>query len=182
MKRNSKLRYTVKELTAVVPLDEYLEDCVDIPKFLACCEVCPNYGGSWSCPPHAFDPMERWRRFSRLHLYGRMLVPNDRGQRIEDALRTMEEEKLHVLERMLAWEGTNPGSMALAAGSCTLCEPCARKEGLPCQYPGRMRYSIEALGGDVGLAAQRYLGYPILWIKEGALPEYLMLVGGLLLP
>ena len=36
--------------------------------------------------------------------------------------------------------------------------------------------------GDVGLAAQRYLGYPILWIKEGALPEYLMLVGGLLLP
>jgi hypothetical protein len=45
-----------------------------------------------------------------------------------------------------------------------------------------MRYSIESLGGDVGLTAERYLGQPLLWIKDGILPDYLMLVGALLLP
>ena len=45
-----------------------------------------------------------------------------------------------------------------------------------------MRYSIEALGGNVGLTVTRYLGQKLEWIEEGRLPRYFMLVAGLLIP
>ena len=43
-----------------------------------------------------------------------------------------------------------------------------------------LRYSIEALGGDVEGCLQRYFHMPILWGWNGKAPEYLVLVGGLL--
>ncbi|SBW11744.1 conserved hypothetical protein [uncultured Eubacteriales bacterium] len=178
----SGFRYTIKELEAEAEMDEYRRSCVDVPKFLAFCEACHNYGGAWSCPPFDFNPMERWRRYGRMRLYARMLIPTEPGQAAEAALQALQEEKDAHLERLLEWEAATPSSLALAAGSCTLCTPCARKEGHPCQKPEQMRYSIEALGGDVGLTASRYLGKPLLWIRDGVVPEYLMLVGALLLP
>lgn len=60
------------------------------------------------------------------------------------------------------------------------CEVCLRSSGQPRAHPEQLRYSIEALGGDVGEAAQRYFGKPLLWVHHGEAPEYLMLVGGLL--
>lgn len=174
--------YTVKELEGEAELEEYRRSCVDVPKFLALCAACPNYGGGWSCPPFNFDPMELWQRYGRMRLYARMLIPAEPGQAAEAALQALQEEKDAYLERLLEWEAVTPGSLALAAGSCTLCTPCTRKEGRPCQKPERMRYSIEALGGDVGLTVSRYLGKPLLWIQAGVVPEYLMLVGALLLP
>lgn len=178
----SELYYTVKELEAEVPLGEYLQTCVDVPKFLVFCRACPNYGGAWSCPPFDFDPMELWRRYGRMKLYARMLIPAEPGQEAQAAVRALQAEKDGYLERLLQMEAAAPGSLALAAGSCTLCNPCARKEGRPCQRPERMRYSIEALGGDVGRTASQYLGRDLQWIRAGVVPDYLMLVGALLLP
>lgn len=43
------------------------------------------------------------------------------------------------------------------------------------------RWSIEALGGDVSKTAEQYFNLPMLWIKDGQAPDYLMLAGGLLL-
>ena len=43
-----------------------------------------------------------------------------------------------------------------------------------------MRYSIEALGGNVAETAERYLHKPLLWIEDGRMPDYLTLVCGLL--
>jgi predicted metal-binding protein len=178
----SGFHYTVRELTAEVSLAEYLRDCVDVPRFLSCCKACHNYGAGWSCPPYTFNPMELWNRYARLRIYTRMLIGNESGQTPQSALQALEEEKDVYLHTLLSWESAAPGSLALAAGSCTLCIPCARKNGQPCRKPEQMRYSIESLGGDVGLTALRYLGYPLLWIKDGILPDYLMLVGALLLP
>lgn len=174
--------YTLREFTAQAPLEEYIRDCVDIPRFLSCCQACPHYGAIWSCPPYDFDPMELWQSYAGLRIYGRMLVADEPGQDVAAAMAALKQEKDAYLDTLMAWEEENPGSLALAAGSCNLCLPCSRQQGQPCQKPAQRRYSLESLGGHVALTASRYLGYPLLWIKDGNLPDYLMLIGALLLP
>ena len=72
--------------------------------------------------------------------------------------------------------------MALSAGSCDVCPEgtCTRLQEDPCRNPGMMRYSVEALGGDVGKALKLYFDKEILWGKAGHMPPYFILLGGLL--
>ncbi len=172
--------FRIQRLEAVVPLDEYVKTCVDVPKFLAFCAACPNYEKRWSCPPFVFDPMDIWKRFDRLRLVASVLFPAP-GASVEEAVQALAAEKTLLMHELLAAEIAYPGSLSLSAGSCYLCEECTKGNGTPCCRPEEMRYSIEALGGDVGKSAERYLGKPLLWIKDGVLPEYLSLVAGLLL-
>ena len=57
---------------------------------------------------------------------------------------------------------------------------CKRTEGQPCRFPDKMRYSIESLGGNVGLTISRLMGIELEWMKEGTMPRYFVLVSGLL--
>lgn len=179
---DAEFKYIVRDLTAETPLAEYLRDCVDVGKFLNFCRICPNYGHIWSCPPYDFDPMDIWRQYVRLRLYARMLIPKFLEQDAAAAIAALHREKEEYLNQLLNWESAVPGSLALAAGSCSVCAICAKSEDEPCRKPAKMRYSIESLGGDVGLTARRYFGKPLLWIRDGVIPEYLMLVGALLMP
>lgn len=172
--------YTVQALSVEVPVGDYVQTCVDVEKFLGFCRECGNYGTRWSCPPFDFDPLTLWRRFRILRLSARVLTPQP-GTDIPALLEGMRREKERLLDELLAQEAANAGSLALSAGTCNFCETCTRPEELPCRNPARMRYSIEALGGDVGRTAEQYLHRPLLWIKGDQLPEYLMLVGGLCL-
>ena len=43
-----------------------------------------------------------------------------------------------------------------------------------------MRYSIESLGGNVGLTVSKLMGIELEWVTEGKVPSYFVLVGGLL--
>lgn len=176
----TELAYTVTHLRADVPVADYLAACVDVPRFLAFCRACPSYATRWACPPFDFDPMALWRQYDTLALYGRVITPAVPGQAEKAALDALEREKADMLHRLLAAEAAQPGSLALSAGSCRLCSGCTRPRGLPCRQPDAVRHSIEALGGDVAKSAQHYLAHPLLWIQDGVLPRYLMLVGGLL--
>ena len=73
-------------------------------------------------------------------------------------------------------------TLTLVALVLTLDGSLSRTQGVPCWQPQRMRPSIEALGGDVSLTLERYLGKTLRWTREGERPETLTLVGGLLLP
>ena len=171
--------YLTERAEAVVSVDEFVESCIDVPKFLSCCKECKNFGRRWSCPPFDFDPMDLWQKYGTLHLYTLILRPLDRdGTKLVEALW---KEKADFNRELLELELRHPGSMALAGGSCSLCDVCAREEGKNCRYPGKQRYSIEALGGDVGKVCEKYFQKPVLWVKDGAAPDYLMWVGGLLL-
>lgn len=94
----------------------------------------------------------------------------------------MKQVKSGMTEILYAKEAEYPGSVSLSAGSCTICgeNNCTKKDGAPCRFPEKMRYSIEALGGNVGLTASRLLGIDLQWITEGQVPDYFVLVGGLL--
>lgn len=184
------MRYQIKKLEGGMDIAKYLEDYVDIPTFLECCRACPNYGNLWSCPPYDFDVEAYWRQYAYLKVYATQIIFEkedvERTYESRELKGIMEEtlgaEKARLAEWMEQKEKEHPGSRALSAGSCMLCESCRRGEEKPCRYPEKMRYSIESLGGNVGKTASKLLGVELVWMEENRLPAYFVLVNGLLLP
>lgn len=182
--------YHLKETCAEVSTDTLLAGYVDVPRFEALCRQCGNFGALWSCPPCFIDPVRIWRQHRTLFLFGWKLTFSKEiqaqtfpGAAMQDVLcGTLYHERERMDRELLRRERQTAGSRALFAGSCRLCgqTDCSRREGLPCRFPGRMRCSIESLGGDVGRISQELLHIPLLWIQEDRLPAYLTLVGGLL--
>ncbi|MGI6028893.1 MAG: DUF2284 domain-containing protein [Candidatus Heteroscillospira sp.] len=173
--------YSVQPMEACVPVDEYLDTCVNVEKFLGYCRECGNYKHRWSCPPFDFEPVTLWKQYRTFRVFARILtvVP---GTGLPAMLKGMMEEKSRLMHELLELEHSIPGSLALSAGGCSLCgNNCTRPRGEPCCKPNEMRYSIDALGGDMSETMERYFQKPILWIKNGEIPDYLTLVGGLLL-
>ena len=173
-----------------VPVREYIEDCVDVPKFLSYCRHCDNYSKTWSCPSFSFDPVDFWNRYETLRIVGmKIIVPETLRAKTYDG--QGKQEIIEVLlkaykqqfdEYIYQEEKKTEGGMALGGGSCMKCRPksCSRLEGKPCRKPDKMRYSIEALGGDVGRTVTKYLHQELQWMEDGSLPEHFMLVGGVL--
>lgn len=173
-----------------IPVADFIRDCVDVEKFSACCQACRGYSKTWSCPTFRFKPLELWGNYDTLVLQSRkvevpaemrseVFAPKELDTASHELLRA---EKHSLLLGLLELEKAFPGSMALSAGSCNVCPEgtCTRLNQEPCRNPGMMRYSIEALGGDVGKALELYLGQQILWGKDGHMPEYYFLLGSLL--
>ncbi len=183
--------YKTEDLWAELPLSE-IRSSIDIPKFLDCCKLCPNYGKVWSCPPYSFDPMKIWLAYESMTLCCRKVVFDEEARSVaypqeELGLITkqlLQKEQDALLQEFLKLEQLNRGSMALAAGSCAACAPlaCSRLEGKPCRQPGKIRYSLESLGADVVTLVQEQFGLPMLWAADGHLPEYFLLVSALLKP
>ena len=182
--------YKVEDLWAEVPLSELRMTAVDVAKFLDCCKACLNYNKVWSCPPYSFDPQSIWNSYEILTLCCRKVVFSDEARAVaylQEELgviskQLMQREQDALLEKMMELEKLHRGSMALAAGSCSACAPleCARISGQRCRHPEKIRYSIESLGGDVGKIVEEQFGLNMLWAEDGHLPEYFLLVGGLL--
>ena len=95
---------------------------------------------------------------------------------------TFDKEELE--QEILKLEQEYPGSVSLSSGACLHCKnaECTRLSGKPCRFQDKMRYSIESLGGNVGKTVTKYLKQELQWVEEGKLPEYFMLIYGLLIP
>lgn len=184
--------YTTERYEATVPVEEYVEQCVDVPEFLEYCRQCDNYERLWSCPSFSFDAEAYWRKYKTFRIVGlkilfspevigRTYTGEERQELINEVLW---KEKRKLGQELLELEREIPGSISLSGGHCTECAPgsCTRLQAKPCRFPEQLRYSIEALGGNVGLTVTKYLKQKLLWIEEGKMPEYLMLICGILLP
>lgn len=182
--------YKVKNFQAEIPVLEYFEKYVDIPTFLECCKVCPNYDKTWSCPSYDFDVETYWKKHKTLFLTGRQMIfdeelvgrtctQDELDKIVEDVV--LKERSL-LSEELFKLEETAPGSISLSAGSCSICGKgrCTRAGGEPCRFPDKMRYSIESLGGNVGKTISDLFHIELEWIEEGRLPAHFVLVCGLL--
>ena len=172
------------------PVSDFVKNCVNVPRFLACCKECLNFDRRWSCPPYDFSVEELWKQYTEILLYEKKVYVNSG---IRERVYSQEEineisrelltpAKKQMTEDLLAMEGKYPGSRALFAGTCDFCTICAKELNEKCFHPEKMRYSIEALGGNVSLAAKIYFDETVLWAKDGHLPKYYILIGGLLRP
>ena len=178
----------VMTLTAEISCAEFIEGFVDVPRFLACCAECRNYGRTWACPPYDFDPMDIWHGYSSVLLYAKkVMVPegeteteHDPHELYEAYERLLKPVKRELMDELYALEAKNPGSLALSAGGCDYCTECTRGAGLPCRQPERMRYSVESIGGDVLKCIRELMHEEVLWAENGHLPKHYILLGGLL--
>ena len=172
-----------------ISVGEYIAACIDIEKFLTCCEKCRNYGMVWSCPPFYFSVEKLWNSYRTLLLYGtKITLPVSLTKQHfetemwkEQYTSILKPVKERMLTELLVMEREQPGSMALSAGSCEGCATCARKRRKRCNRPEYMRRSIESLGGDVSKSIALYFNEKLLWAEAGCLPEHFFLLGGLLM-
>ena len=174
--------YTTEKYSSDISIDEYIDKYVNVAEFLEYCKACPNYGNVWSCPPYDFNPDDFWHRFSRLHLEA-VKINFDPDTTADESMIIMAEVKEQMSIELYEMEKKHEDSVSLSAGSCSLCREtgCTRVSGERCRHPELMRYSIESIGGNVGLTVSKLLGIQLEWLKEGQVPGYFVLVGGLLI-
>lgn len=67
--------YTVRNVDRLVPMDEFIRECVRVFQFALLCAECENYGHRWTCPPFDFAPMQLWCKYKSIWLFGRILTP-----------------------------------------------------------------------------------------------------------
>lgn len=146
-----------------------------------CCCGCKNYNHKWSCPPYAPTFSEISLEWARLYiLYMRMPIAPFSGiknkyLRIKAAntmLKSRADKYLRTLSKQYG--------KYISTGSCRLCKPCKFTQGKPCAYPYLMSYSFEALGIDVESLISNFFEFPLLWYRNGCLPDYTSVVCGLL--
>ena len=184
---NISMKYTKEYVSGDLSMPEYIEKYVDVEQFLPYCRECQNYGKIWSCPPYDFDPMDIWNAYDRIHVEGTIIhfpeeeVSKERTKEeiFEIEKEICEKEKQIIADKLLAMEDDN--SISLSAGTCLSCRSCARSEGKPCIHPELMRYSIESLGGNVGLTCSKMLGIELEWVTEGHLPKTISLISALMI-
>ena len=173
-------QYHIREMTAETSAEDFVTHFVHVEKFLPFCQQCSSYNTRWTCPPFDFDPMTIWRSYTGLRLYARILQADVPEQPLDVAVAALKQEKRLYRQELQRWERETPGSQMLLAGTCDQCEVCEKVQGHPCGRPELLRYSIEALGGDVEGCLQHYFHLPMLWGRDGKAPDYFVLVGGLL--
>lgn len=176
----------VEILVGEADMKQLVERCRFAERFMALCRECGNYGTNWACPPFDFDVEEYLENFEWACLFG------VRWTYDEDALRRADtpekaaiysheifwRAKQEMLALMFRFEERYPGSLGISAGGCSLCETCARADGISCRSPEKIRHSAEALGFDVVGICREWFGLELCWSTE-RLPDYQVLVNAL---
>ncbi len=179
---------TTRRYEAEISVKEYLEKYVDIEGITDKCSDCGTYNQFWCCPEFDFDVKEYWEKYNDLFLLAMRIKPDPkyRGKKFEgEELDNILKETLNKGKELLAgelyvWEQKMNG-VALSAGACTRCtEGCTRPDGEPCRYADDMRYNLESLGADINKTITGVFGLEPLWAEDGVIPEYFILVSGLL--
>ncbi|NLN98211.1 MAG: DUF2284 domain-containing protein [Eubacteriaceae bacterium] len=181
--------YEIETYQREVAVSSYMETCVDIPKFTGYCRQCPHYRKNWACPPFDFSVEKLWHSYETLRLSAKkMIVPPELTDRTyeKDAFKEICSNllvpmKQALLSELMALEAKTPDSLVLSMGTCDACIQCTRLNKKPCRSPDRCRHSIESLGGDLSKTIEHYFKEKLIWPKEGQLPEYFFLLGGLLI-
>ena len=175
----------ISKLTADVAVSEFVENYVDVEKFLELCKDCEDYGKNWNCPPFEFDVMDVWNSYDKLKIIAFKIEFDDEelatvysDKELDFVLKRVERMKIKLMNEIYVLEDEN--SLGLFLGQCNLCMKCTREFGMPCKMPFKMRYYIESLGGNVDQCIEDIFDLKVLYAKDNKLPQYLVFVGGLL--
>lgn len=171
--------YEKQRFEADIEIKEMIEKYFHPASTLAKCRACPGFASTWSCPEFDFDPLDFWKQFSKFHLIVDK-VSNEGTASAADAQARLSAEKIYYDAEMLSLEQKHPGSRALVAQECVHCAKCARQAGKPCVHPQRMRYALESLGMLAVDLVKAQFGFDVLWSDGESIPEYYLLVGGIL--
>ena len=149
--------------------------------FLELCKKCRNYNKKYACPPKSAD-------FGSIcNKEGLFIICFKCGL---SQIRTTEFNKIRIansvmksrIDKLMRRLEERFCTKFLSSGSCRLCKICNLQKNLPCKYPQKMRFSLEATGIDVDFITRKLFNLPLLWYdsKNHKAPEYTCVVAGLL--
>lgn len=150
------------------------------PVFRPYCEenLCGQYGINYSCPPDCGTPEEMKQRVLK---HKKALVTrtvweitdfNDKDK-IKSAKKAHNGYTFKIIEEMRK-QGHN--GFMIGTSGCTLCVPCALKDGKPCNFPDKRYSCMSAYCIYVkALAEKCNMNYDY---KDGKLPFFSMYVFG----
>lgn len=157
--------------------------------YIEYCKACKYYDKIWTCPSYDFDIANLLEGYQYVYIIGSKLnLDALRGE-----LKSLDEDKdadylfneiYHdarkaLDEELISMEDKEKQLRILLAGRCLQCSHCTRERQLPCTYPEKAHYSLEALGFDVASLCEEILGEKLQWAKD-RLPEYMTLVSAIL--
>lgn len=177
---DKELNYTAHDYTVAISTNEYIRRFRDSERFIKYCRECKNFNRSWACPPFSHDTEAELRKYSSLLLIATRIDLAGKEIPIAESPRLIRPERIRIERRLLEMERIYGGRSYAYAGSCLYCpeNTCARTIGKPCRHPDLVRPSLEAYGFDIGRTTAELFGIPLLWGKDGILPDYLTLVCG----
>jgi predicted metal-binding protein len=155
---------------------------VDRQGFTELCKKCKNYGKKYACPPKSPNFLDLC---SKGGLFIVMFKCN-----LEQIKNTSEFNKIRIansvmksrIDKLMRELEAKTALKFLSSGSCRLCKKCNLEKNLPCKYPGKMRFSLEATGINVDEMTENLFGIPLLWYnpQKHRAPEYTCVVAGLM--
>ncbi|WP_326907863.1 DUF2284 domain-containing protein [Sedimentibacter sp. MB31-C6] len=177
--------YTIKTTHKSIKTDELIKNYYDKEKIENFCKQCEKYNKIWSCPPYDFDTEQYVRQFEYIHIIGTQIIFDkttiEEVNTIENikkfSIGTILKERKKIFDKLLLLESKYPGSKAINAGNCSICEKCTRVNNRKCINESLIRYSLESLGFDVAKITSEILGIELKWSSE-TLPEYLTMASG----
>jgi len=149
---------TIRELALSLGADNaailYRQDIVFDTMFRDICKSngCGNYGKCYMCPPDVGgieELIEKAQTFDTAVMYQAVYAIEDSfdfegmqtaGKAFNLCARNIQEKAKEIIHK--PW-------LHLAAGGCRTCETCAKRENLPCRFPGVALSSLESYGVDV---------------------------------
>ena len=173
-------QYKVTRYEKDIPMDDFIANYFDYPSTHELCKACPGYSETWSCPPFDFDPEDFFRQYSSFRLIVDK-IDNSNASSVDEAQEWLFREKDRYDAEMREFESIYPGSYGMAAQECQACKKCARLSNHPCIHPDVMRYSLEGIGAFPVKLMHDKLGFDILWSDGKSIPEYYLLVAGVLM-
>lgn len=165
--------FRIKEVSPYTLLETYKPD-----EIWGHCSNCGNHGKVWSCPPHAFDPVEFLKGFG----FAYVMIGTVSLEGFDDQKKAIEHyyaARRKINCAVLQLESLQDGAVSLFAGHCEACDDCVRKEGRACIHPEKCRYSLESLGLKVSDIMETHFDEKLQWAK-GKTPEKLLTVPALL--
>ncbi len=164
-----------------MPAADFIEKYRNEELFQGCCKACPEYGNRWGCPPYTDDPQPDLAQYKIVKIYVVKVYPECSNVEMKHARELITDVRRQIEPQLLELEEKTGGRAAVFTGRCPHCpdDACTRREGKPCRHPELVRPSLEALGFDLCNSVVDLFNIKMQWGKDGFLPEYLTLVGGL---
>lgn len=151
------------KLKANICKNKTLENYMDFNYFTGLCkDGCPHYNLSYTCPPNS----PKFTDYTKNHEYSLVLAmymdvdDNNSIETVHPYLRKVLSDLLIPLEEIF-------NGLLSDGGRCRYCERCTYIDNIPCRYPDKMRFSMEAMGIDLDKVCKDVLNHSILWSKTG---------------
>ena len=137
-----------------------VKDIVFSPELRGLCEqnACGQFGSNYTCPPNVGEVnglVAKLKVFEHSVIWQNIYSIEDSFdfEGMMDAQRRHNEMTRKIAGKVYEGMGRE-NVIILAAGGCSLCEPCAMKTDEPCPYPDEALPSLEAHGINVSVIGE----------------------------